>query len=69
MRFAMTVHGPEHALLHQSAADVRWACGWLSRLTPEQWADAFRAAGYDKAQADGFIQKIHQKIAEGLAVE
>jgi hypothetical protein len=25
--------------------------------------------GYDKVQADGFIQKIHRKIAEGLAVQ
>jgi hypothetical protein len=67
-RFAMTIHGPEHVLLHEPTADVRWACGWLSRLTPQQWNGAFRAAGYDKSHADGFIEKIHQKIAEGLSL-
>jgi hypothetical protein len=68
VRFEMTIHGPEHALLHEPTADVQWACGWLSRLSPQQWADAFRAAGYDSSAADGFIQKIHEKIAEGLAL-
>jgi hypothetical protein len=68
VHFAMTIHGPERALLKESVTDVQWACGWLSRLTPEQWSDAFRAAGYDRAQADGFIQKIHAKITEGLSV-
>jgi hypothetical protein len=66
--FKMTIHGPEHALLRQSAADVRWACERLAKLAPQQWNDAFRAGGYDQAQADAFIRKIHEKIAEGLTV-
>jgi len=68
VRFAMTIHGPEHSLLRDvTSEDVRWACGLLARLTPQQWVDAFRAAGYDARAAEGFIQKIHEKIAEGLS--
>jgi hypothetical protein len=28
-----------------TAAQVRWACARMSRLTDEQWSDAFRAGG------------------------
>lgn len=47
-------------------ADVRWAANLLSRLTPEQWNDAFRGAGYTQEEADRYIRRIQQKIAEGL---
>lgn len=49
-------------------ADVRWAAQRLSRLTPRQWQDAFRSAGYPRAEADRFIARIRQKIDDGLAL-
>jgi hypothetical protein len=50
---------------HISPADVRWTCDLLSRLSVEQWRDAFRAAGYDATLADRFIVRIKSKIIEG----
>ncbi len=49
-------------------ADVRWTCERLARLTPRQWNDAFRAAGYDEASAARFIAQLQKRIAEGLAL-
>ncbi len=50
-------------------ADVRWACELLSRLNDRQWADAFRAGGYEPALAQRFITRAHQKIRQGLQLE
>jgi hypothetical protein len=47
-------------------ADVRWVCGLLSRLTDEQWRDAFRAGGYSEGQGGRYVVKIKAKIAQGL---
>lgn len=49
--------------------DVRWACELLSRLTDRQWADAFRAGGYEPALAQRFITRVHQKIRQGLQLD
>ena len=46
-------------------ADVRWTAELLSRLTPKQWSDAFRAAGFPDAEANRYIARMRQKIAEG----
>lgn len=46
-------------------ADVEWASRLLGRLSDRQWHDAFRAAGYQPAEAGRFIAKIKSKIAEG----
>lgn len=48
--------------------DVRWVSALLARLTPTQWSDAFRSVGYSEAQADRYIRRLRQKIAEGLKV-
>lgn len=53
---------------HLTAADVRWICEKLDRLTDEQWQDAFRAAGYAPETANRFIRRFDQKIKEGLAL-
>ena len=50
-----------------TAADVRWACRLLSRLSGQQWRDAFRAGGYNPEQTGRYVTKIKAKIAEGLA--
>jgi hypothetical protein len=50
-------------------ADVRWICGRLQRLSNAQWQDAFRAGGYPTTDADRFIRRLKQKIAEGFALK
>ena len=47
-------------------ADVRWTAGLLSRLSPRQWQDAFRAAGFSEGEALGYIARLQEKINEGL---
>ena len=49
-----------------TAADVRWACERLSRLTETQWLDAFRAGAYTPEQTKRYVDKIKQKVAQGL---
>lgn len=51
------------------AADVRWACERLNRLTDQQWKDAFRAGGIEGEMAERFIRRTRQKIGEGLALK
>jgi hypothetical protein len=46
--------------------DVTWACSRLSRLTDDQWNDAFRAGGYTPEETARFVAKIKAKIDEGL---
>jgi hypothetical protein len=60
-----------HRALFQdiTPADVRWICTRLSRLTDDQWQDAFRAGGFAKPVAERFIRRMKQKIDEGLAVQ
>jgi hypothetical protein len=49
-------------------ADVRWTCELLSRLTLQQWHDAFRAGGYSPQQTSRFVAKIKAKVAQGLSL-
>jgi hypothetical protein len=50
-------------------ADVQWICSRLNRLTAAQWNDAFRAGGIPAEDAERFIRRLKQKIAEGLALK
>lgn len=47
-------------------ADVQWAARQLSRLTDAQWHDAFRAGNYARHQAERYLRRIKEKIANGL---
>jgi hypothetical protein len=49
-------------------ADVQWAGRQMARLTDAQWQDAFRAGNYAPHQADRYIRRIKEKIADGLAL-
>jgi hypothetical protein len=49
-------------------AEVQWGARQMARLSDTQWRDAFRAGNYAPAQADRYIQRIKEKIADGLAV-
>jgi hypothetical protein len=53
---------------HMTAADVRWICDKLQRLTDRQWQDAFRSGGYAPEIGNRFIRRFKQKIEEGLAL-
>ena len=52
-----------------TAEDVVWTSQLLSRLSDDQWNDAFRAAGYPPDQASRYIAKLKSKIQEGLALK
>ena len=59
--------GIHHSLIEQlSTRDVAWAAERMSRLSDQQWHDAFRAAGYPDDHARRYVAKIKSKIAEGL---
>jgi hypothetical protein len=51
-----------------AAADVRWACEQLSRLSDRQWQDAFRAGGFTPEQTARYVKKIKEKIDQGLTL-
>lgn len=53
---------------HVSVEGVTWACRLMSRLSDQQYADAFRAANYSPDVTARYVKKIRQKIAEGLAL-
>jgi len=44
-------------------ADARWIGGLLAQLTPQQIRDAFRAAGYQPDEVDGFAKVVEKRIA------
>jgi len=48
--------------------DVRWAARQMARLTDAQWRDAFRAGNFAPHQAERYIRRIQEKIADGLAL-
>ena len=54
-----------HLVASATPADVRWMCDLLARLSPQQWNDAFRAAGFTETEASRYIRRLRQKIAEG----
>jgi hypothetical protein len=51
----------ERAMRQASIEDARWMGRQLSRLSDEQLRDAFRAANYDDATREGFVQAIRQR--------
>lgn len=48
--------------------DVVWASELLGRLSDQQFADAFRAGGYDSTVANRFIARLREKIEQGRAL-
>jgi len=61
-------HGWHQELVRQriTPSDVHWASELLACLTESQWADAFRAGGFEPAVAGRFINRLRQKIEDGL---
>jgi len=64
-------HGGHQELVRRriTPSDVHWVSELLAGLTDRQWADAFRAGGYEPAIAARFIGRLQQKIADGLQME
>jgi hypothetical protein len=49
-------------------ADVAWTSALMSRLSDQQWDDAFRAGGYAPDERRRYVRKIKEKIGQGLAL-
>jgi hypothetical protein len=49
---------------HVPREDAKWMGEVLERITPEQIADAFRAAGYKDEDIQGFVAVIESRVAE-----
>ena len=64
-------YGARHKELFKdiTAADVIWVSQLFSRLSDQQWRDAFRAAGYPESLSARFIAKLKAKVQEGLALD
>jgi hypothetical protein len=64
-------HGWHQELFRDRIApgDVRWACELMGKLSDAQWADAFRAGGYEPAAAQRFIARLKEKIEEGRRLD
>jgi len=68
-RIDFDYHGTNARLLDAvTADDVLWTCRLMSRLSDQQWDDAFRAAGYEESVRRRYVAKVKSKIAEGLAL-
>jgi hypothetical protein len=50
-------------------ADVIWACEVLAKIPDGHWQAAFKAGAYPQENADRYIRKIKEKIAQGLALK
>lgn len=49
--------------------DVIWACELMAKIPDGHWQAAFKAGAFPQADADRFIKKIKDKIAQGLALK
>ena len=52
-----------------SLPDVIWASEQLAKISDQQWQAAFKAGAFVQADADRYIAKIKEKIAQGLALK
>jgi hypothetical protein len=51
-----------------TVTDVVWTARLMSRVSEEQWRDAFRAGGFTPAQQQRYVTKLQSKIREALAL-
>jgi hypothetical protein len=52
----------ERAMRNITVENAQWIGAMLSKLTDDQMRDAFRAANYETATMEGFIQTIRERI-------
>jgi hypothetical protein len=48
--------------------DVVWTSRLMSRVSDEQWRDAFRAGGFTPGEQQRYVDKLKSKIRDGLAL-
>ena len=60
-------HGWHQELVRDriTASDLAWTAALLSRLSDQQWHDAFRSGGYSPALATRFIDTLQARLAQG----
>jgi hypothetical protein len=69
-RVKFDFHGRRYRLRHDlTPEDVVWACRLLSNLSHRQLDAIFRAAGYSGDERRRFVEKIEDKVREGLALD
>ena len=69
-RVEFDYRGMNDALLKiVTVADVIWACERLAAIPDGHWQAAFKAGAYPQDAADRYINKIKEKIAQGLALK
>lgn len=49
--------------------DVIWACELLAKIPDGHWQAAFNAGAFPEENANRFIKKIKEKVAQGLALK
>jgi hypothetical protein len=55
-------------LEHIEAADVRWICERLQKISDRQLRDAFHAGNFGPEETDRYVKRIREKVREGLAL-
>ena len=69
-RSTFDYRGMNQALVDMvTVADVIWASELLAKIPDGHWQAAFKAGAYQQANADRYIGKIKEKIAQGLALK
>jgi hypothetical protein len=48
--------------------DVVWTSRLMSRVSDQQWRDAFRAGGFTPTEQQRYVEKLKSKIREGMAL-
>jgi hypothetical protein len=62
--------GPNKPLVSDiTLEDVRWTATLMSRLSDQQWQDAFRAGDYSPEDTTRFVAKFKEKIQTGLGLK
>ena len=63
-------HGWHQELFRKriTPADAAWAAALLSRLSDRQWDQAFRAGGYEAAEAGRFKAALARRLAQAQSV-
>lgn len=69
-RLTFDYRGVNQALVDRvKVADVIWACEQMAKIPDVHWQAAFKAGAFPQEDADRFIRKIKEKIAQGLALK
>ncbi len=69
-RVVFDYRGANTALVNMlTVRDVVWTCELFARLPDGHWQAAFRAGRFPATDAERYIRKIKEKVAQGLALK